>query len=134
MWIKVDAEKCIVGCRLCLESCCREKKEEISDARARLVIRQNEDNTPSRYVPTVCMGCPDPACVRACPREALIARPGGGAISVTGRCIGCLKCAEVCPAGVCQIHPDHVDPMICDLCGGSPACVKACVAGAITMR
>jgi anaerobic carbon-monoxide dehydrogenase iron sulfur subunit len=130
--LQIDAEKC-TGCMLCVLSCSFEKEHFFSPSFARLKVLRDEDDGYWNFAPSVCEFCDEPACVEVCPSEALVPRPGGGALVVPGLCIGCLKCTEACPAGVCQIHPDHVESMVCDLCGGDPACAKSCPTDAITI-
>jgi len=36
---------------------------------------------------------------------------------------------EACPGRVPHLHPGRNTIVICNLCGGDPACVKECVAG-----
>jgi hypothetical protein len=38
-----------------------------------------------------------------------------------------MKCAEACPAQYIRGNADTGQPLICDLCGGDPQCVKACM-------
>lgn len=53
-------------------------------------------------------------------------------INVDARCTGCMRCAEVCPAGaIAPDAPERVDIAKCVTCC---ACVKACPAGARTMK
>ena len=46
-------------------------------------------------------------------------------------CVGCGTCVDACPFGMAALHPESGLAIICDLCGGDPACVKRCVTGAI---
>ena len=46
-------------------------------------------------------------------------------------CIGCAACVDACPFGMAALHPESGLALICDLCGGDPACVKRCATGAI---
>jgi Fe-S-cluster-containing dehydrogenase component len=39
---------------------------------------------------------------------------------------------DACPFGVVVLHPETGLPLICDLCGGEPACVVRCATGAIS--
>jgi len=116
---------------LCVMNCSFHNEKVFSPSLARLKILREEADGYWNFAPVVCRFCAPPACAEVCPTEALLPRPGGGALVVRDLCIGCLKCTEVCPAGVCQVHTDHVDPMVCDLCGGDPACTKYCPTGAI---
>jgi Fe-S-cluster-containing hydrogenase component 2 len=46
-------------------------------------------------------------------------------------CIGCASCVDACPFGMAALHLETGLAVICDLCGGDPACVKRCATGAI---
>jgi len=91
--------------------------------------------------PHVCRQCGSMAsaapCVAACPVGALSKDAQTGAILVdldpgsASACIGCAACVDACPFGMAVLHPEAGTAMICDLCGGDPACVKRCATGAI---
>jgi Fe-S-cluster-containing dehydrogenase component len=70
--------------------------------------------------------------VAACPTEALYRSEVTGAVLLhADECIGCAACVDACPFGVATLHPETGLALICDLCGGDPACVKRCATGAI---
>jgi NAD-dependent dihydropyrimidine dehydrogenase PreA subunit len=52
----------------------------------------------------------------------------------TGRCIGCGRCVEVCPAEVFELDrkQGHVTVSNIGECTGCCLCVSACLAGALT--
>ena len=88
-------------------------------------------------LPVICRQCEDPACVEACPTEALRREPSGVVQRSRLLCIGCGSCVHACPFGV--IHPDLNRRQVgkCDMCeervtgGGVPRCVAACPSGAL---
>ena len=83
-------------------------------------------------VPGVCRLCRRPACVAACPTEALYRDEALGVVRVRpDECIGCAACVDGCPFGMVALHPTTGRPLICDLCGGNPSCVERCATGAI---
>jgi Fe-S-cluster-containing dehydrogenase component len=91
-------------------------------------------------LPFICRQCEEPACLDACPREA-IKKLGNGIIRrMNMLCIGCGSCAIACPFGV--IEPEIHSYVIskCDLCadrvaeGREPACVAACPSGALSFE
>jgi anaerobic dimethyl sulfoxide reductase subunit B (iron-sulfur subunit) len=86
-----------------------------------------------------CLHCVQPACLEACPVEAITKQAEEGLVSVDDAlCIGCRSCAEVCPFGVPQF--DHTETMRkCDLCrgqnlaGAAPPCVDTCPGKALSL-
>ena len=87
-----------------------------------------------------CMHCEDPACASACPSTAMRKSKEGPVTYDSSKCIGCRYCMLACPFGVPTAQWDTLAPKIrkCTMCsdrvavGASPACAKACPAGAIT--
>ncbi len=62
----------------------------------------------------------------------------GGALSISGKCLGCPVCAHVCAQGAItrEETPEgqvvvRFDPALCDACG---ACAEACMPRAIALR
>jgi len=85
-------------------------------------------------LPLVCQHCDQPACLEACPVEALSRSPETGRLTVDGSvCTGCGSCAEACPAGC--LFMDGKDDIIlcCDLCRGETWCVTLCHSGCLTL-
>src|ERR1700716_533275 len=97
-------------------------------------------------VATACRSCRDPLCMTQCPVGS-IRRKENLEIIIEDWCIGCGKCAELCPYGNINMHslPEKMqeDPAnpgtkiagvqqkatTCDLCrsvDGQPSCVYAC--------
>ena len=80
-----------------------------------------------------CMHCENPACVEACPEEAIKKIPESGIVEADrNKCIGCQTCMEVCPFQVPQFGKDG-KMQKCDLCinrfdqaADRPPCVKTC--------
>lgn len=70
------------------------------------------------YVKRNCMHCNDPACVSACPVQALIKRDDGPVLYDPDRCIGCRYCMIACPFDVPKFEYSKALPEIqkCDLC------------------
>ncbi|MDO8671540.1 MAG: 4Fe-4S dicluster domain-containing protein, partial [Dehalococcoidia bacterium] len=83
-------------------------------------------------LPLVCQQCTEPACVKACPTEAL-SRNGGGILALEeSMCSGCGDCVEACPAGCIFMDEKRTLPISCDLCGGEPQCVELCHSGCLS--
>jgi len=68
----------------------------------------------------------------SCPANAIKRDPKTGAIIVQEeKCVGCGNCIHVCPYGAAFLDPVTKKAIICDLCGGDPACVRACPVDAL---
>ena len=87
-----------------------------------------------------CMHCFEPACVEACPEEAISKRSGDGIVVVDkDKCTGCRTCLAACPFEVPQFGAD--DKMQkCDMClgerdpdGEDPPCVRTCPTEALAL-
>ena len=84
-----------------------------------------------------CMHCQDPACVAACPTEAIHQRPDGIVLIDSARCAGCRYCEWACPYGALSFDPSTGRMTKCDMCvdlidaGEDPWCVASCVTRAL---
>jgi Fe-S-cluster-containing hydrogenase component 2 len=86
-----------------------------------------------RFVPYTCTQCADAWCKSACPTEAIQINADTGAKTVNDAlCVGCKVCTIACPFGTVNYDIDTGKVIKCDLCGGDPACAKACPTQAIT--
>ena len=118
------------GCRACEVACVAHHDGQFGTATARIKVTKIE--SVGLDVPNVCRLCRRPACVAACPTEALYRDESTGVVRVRAEdCIGCSACVDECPFGMVMLHPGTDLPLICDLCDGDPACVKRCATGAI---
>jgi formate dehydrogenase iron-sulfur subunit len=87
-----------------------------------------------------CMHCEHPACVSACPVQALHKLDSGAVVYDAAKCIGCRYCMVACPFSVPRIDWYEVLPVItkCTFCsdrqaeGMEPACCKSCPTDALT--
>ncbi len=123
------------GCHLCELVCSfvHFKKSSINLARIRIF----KDKSKAIFIPLVCVSCPGKPCVNACPNNALVMDEKTGMPKViVDKCKGveCMKCAEVCPYNAVFFEPSlYPYPLICDLCGGDPMCLKVCWSRALSI-
>ena len=85
------------------------------------------------YLPRVCNHCTHPACVEACPRQAIVKREEDGVVVINeDRCRGYRFCMEACPYK--KIYFNHVKKVSqkCIFCyprleqGVAQACARQC--------
>jgi len=128
----VVQNKTCLGCRLCEQWCAWQHSGAANPARARLHVRRLHEHYVNAV--TVCIQCVEPACVAACPQEALQrdARTGGLRLNAEA-CILCGACALECVTGVLHLDPVTELPLACDLCGGDPQCVRHCPEGVLAV-
>lgn len=82
-----------------------------------------------------CRWCESPACVEVCPVGAFVPRSGGGVAALdTATCIGCGKCAEMCPYDAIRLDGVSGYPVVCGGCGPEdPPCVLFCPTGCLAL-
>jgi anaerobic dimethyl sulfoxide reductase subunit B (iron-sulfur subunit) len=89
------------------------------------------------FLPTFCYHCLNPACVEACPADAITKRETDGIVTVDREaCLGkdgCGMCLDACPYDAPQFTAEEDARMQkCDLCidrlteGRRPICVSGC--------
>jgi uncharacterized repeat protein (TIGR04076 family) len=118
------------GCKACEMACSAFHGGAYSPELSRVRI-DSEENTCTD-VPRICHQCGSAACVRACPVGALERNEEtGGLILHEDKCVACGACARACPFGALNLSRSTGKPLVCDLCGGDPMCVKRCPTGAL---
>ena len=123
IWILRDVHRCS-GCRLCEVACSLRHENAIWPEASRIRIFEP---VPGVCVPHLCAQCPDYPCVHACKTGAMEVDERTGAVVVDEeKCVGCGECVEACPGSVPVLHPTRGKALVCDLCGGEPACVEIC--------
>ena len=142
LWIgrNIAVQNCM-GCRLCQTACSQIKEQVIRPAIARVQVPQY---FPGTEFPVLCYQCGDEAkCIEACPVAALSLDTSKKLNTIaidTTKCLrtakggDCTLCQDKCPGTAVTYHPTTKAPLICDLCGGDPACVKACYSNTLTLK
>lgn len=128
-FIAVDYSRCS-GCRICEAECSLLRQKSLDYQRSRIRLYRYE---PAVDIASICAGCSDAPCVSVCPKEAGALRRDtmtGAILLDEARCIGCKACIQVCEkdrTGIIRLNREGTKAIgLCDLCGGDPACVKAC--------
>ena len=120
----VDPPEC-TGCDSCMLTCSFEHERSFSIEKARIWVEK--DNEWAEFTPRVCIQCNEAPCIASCPVDALSRDERTGATIVDREtCNGCQICVTACPFDGIRFDDTDGVPLICDLCGGDPACVKFC--------
>jgi Fe-S-cluster-containing hydrogenase component 2 len=123
-------EELCSGCRACELACAVRHDGRFGTSMSRIRVTRIERLGVMR--PQCCRGCADAPCVAVCPTCALSRDDLTAVVRVDpDGCITCSLCADACSFGLLWFHPGTGLPLICDACGGDPACVKRCVTGAL---
>ncbi len=151
----VDTSLC-TGCRACSVAC--KAWNELKPEKNKLITSyQSQDKTTPNTWTYVsfheeyeddkmrwlmfkhqCYHCGDPACMKACPSEAIYQTESGYCLVDQDKCIGCGYCVQNCPWGVPKIDSTINKAVRCTGCidrvenGLEPACVYACQPGALS--
>lgn len=125
----VHPHKC-TGCRICEQWCAQTHHGEMNPAKARLAIHRIHDRQIN--VPIACSQCVKAPCIDVCP-TACISRNEEtfGLVLDDEQCITCRMCVDSCVRGCIKMDGDRDIPLLCDLCGGDPQCVRHCPEDAI---
>jgi anaerobic dimethyl sulfoxide reductase subunit B (iron-sulfur subunit) len=137
-----DQSRC-TGCRDCSVACKNWHQLPAGPLKYLKVYEYEKGSFPLvrihfQWVP--CYHCEKPACVDACPVEAIRKEPKYGAVLIDSeKCTGCRNCYEECPYGAPVFESDNQGVLAqkCDMCidrlesGELPICVGACSARAL---
>ncbi len=139
-WI-FNRDKC-TGCRGCINACKFENNTTLDFAVSYRWYVERESGAyprPKReFFTLACNHCKEPACLAACPVDAISRRENDGIVLIDqDKCIGCQYCVWACPYGVPQFNEVTQKVEKCTFCvhridqGLVPACVQTCVGKAI---
>ena len=134
-----DQTRC-TGCYTCVVACKDWHDIPAGPASWRRVATFEEGEYPDLFVAflvTSCYHCADPACIAACPVDAISKRAEDGVVLVDrDKCLGndnCDMCLQACPYHSPQFGAEKNAKMqMCDFCsdrlaeGKKPICVAAC--------
>ena len=124
--LTIQPENC-TGCHMCELACSSIKEGVFLPEHSRIRVVTNGLEGWSR--PLVCLQCEDAVCMAACTVEAIYETetPQGDKIIAVDseKCIACNQCVEACPFGAIEMY-NGLGALKCDLCDGSPACVRFC--------
>ena len=130
-FVSCDPKKCN-GCVVCEYACSMEKEHVFNPVKSR--IRAVRLDTVSNIALT-CRTCEDSPCVAACPKDALKQSSKDKTIIVDElKCNSCGWCIQACKYGAISHHPTTNKALICDKCGGEPACVQWCPESALSLK
>lgn len=121
--------KTCVGCRVCELACSFWHEKKFNSQRSRIRVIHEK---PAISRPLVCIQCPKPKCMAACPLGAIMRDPKTDAVLIKEDvCTGCGACVVACPFDGIYMGPDRRVAIKCDLCGGNPQCVRFCSQGVL---
>lgn len=133
------ADNCI-ACHAC-EAACSEKNDNPAHIAFRSVGYVEGGTYPDYQrlnISMACNHCDDPVCLTGCPTRAYTKFAEYGAVlQDPDICFGCGYCTWVCPYNAPQLDPIKGQVSKCNMCvdrlevGLKPACVSACLGGAL---
>ena len=130
----VNTADCI-GCSACVVACKQAHNLPVGPRWIKVNLEAPsiiDGKRQIRYAVTHCMHCSHPACLEACPVQAITKRQDGIVLIDEELCTGCKACIDACPLGAMQFEEEKNVAQKCNLCvesidmGLKPACVNAC--------
>lgn len=132
--IVCDESKC-VGCGVCEKVCSKFHHQEANRDLSSIIVEKAPDGAEKKVDVRTCHHCPDPACMKVCPRKAISRDQKTGAVVIDEKlCAGCELCVKACPYGMARFSPAKKKAFKCDLCGGQTRCVAGCPRKALSLE
>ena len=136
MRVECDYSLCM-GCLACVVSCIdhhysADVENPVSGRKYAKVVLPSGT---TMYHTESCRHCEDAPCLAACPVQAISRTEKGWVVVDSENCVGCGACLAVCPYSIPQFNAEG-KMVKCDGCSGreSPACIKACPMGALSLK
>ncbi len=130
--LNINTSKC-TACHACELACSFAKEGYYAPTLSRIRIMQIHDG--GLNVPVVCVNCANAPCIPACPVGAVYRDRTVPVVRINEEeCIACGDCIRACPFGAVDRPPEKDVAIMCDLCGGEPACVPSCIYGALSFQ
>jgi anaerobic dimethyl sulfoxide reductase subunit B (iron-sulfur subunit) len=135
-----DQTRC-TGCYTCLVACKDWHDIDAGPVNLMRLVTIEKGTFPDlfvAYLASPCYHCENPACILACPADAIVKRDSDGIVVVDrDKCLGkkeCgMRCLKACPWDSPQFGlEDNAKMQKCDLCldrfesGQRPICIEAC--------
>lgn len=123
----IEPGKC-TECRVCELKCSFVHFDVFNPNKSGVRIVSNWPELPKARV---CIQCSDPACLPACPVEALVRTPEGAVKVLYDQCTGCGNCVTACPYDGVWLDPLSGLAAKCDTCAGRFECIPYCFVDAL---
>lgn len=139
-WAMLVDQRLCIGCHSCTIACKSENNVPLGYWRSWVkgIQKGTFPGVGNLYLRRLCNQCDTPPCVQVCPVQATVRREEDGVVVMYyGKCIGCGMCIAACPYDARFFNPVRNTADKCDFClsridnGLKPACVEACVSGAL---
>lgn len=130
--IVISPDKC-TGCRTCELACSFTKNDLFNPKDSAITVLPYDE--VGLQVPMTCLQCEDPHCMTVCTVNAISKNEESGVVTVDDeKCIGCKMCVSACPFGNMTYSARLKQVVKCDLCKGTPQCVRECPADALNFK
>lgn len=104
----IDLKRC-VGCDACTVACAIENNTPAGIFWAPVIHQEVGEfpNSKIAFLPTLCMHCEDPPCIKGCPTKAIRQRKDGIVIVDKDICAGHGACVSACPYGALSLYQER---------------------------